>query len=53
MVSISEEVVSTALSFAAVLAPFLVLTALVGFVWLVTRRLVARRPAQELPRLDE
>ncbi|MEZ5184547.1 MAG: DUF4126 domain-containing protein [Candidatus Nanopelagicales bacterium] len=53
VVSISEEVVSTALSFAAVFAPFLVLTALVGFVWLVTRRLVARRPAQELPRLDE
>ncbi len=43
VVSTTEDIVSTALSFAAVLAPFLVLIALVVFVWLVVRWLRRRR----------
>jgi len=43
VVSTGEDIVSTALSFAAILAPFLVLLALVAFVWLVVRWLRKRR----------
>lgn len=42
VVSTGEDIVSTVLSFAAILAPFLILIALVGFVWLVVRWLRRR-----------
>jgi hypothetical protein len=43
VVSTGEDIASTALAFAAILAPILILVALVVFVWLVVRWL--RRPA--------
>lgn len=45
VVSTGEDIISTALAFAAILAPFLVLLMLAGFVWLVIRWLRRRRPA--------
>jgi hypothetical protein len=43
VVSTGEDIVSTALSFIAILAPILVLVVLVAFVWLVVRWLRRRR----------
>lgn len=43
VVSTGEDLVSTALAFAAILAPFLVLIALVAFVWLMVRVMRRRR----------
>ncbi len=45
VVSTTEDIVSTALAFVAILAPFLVLLVLAAFVWLVVRWLRRRRPA--------
>lgn len=43
VVSTGEDIASTALAFAAILAPILILVALVVFVWLVVRWLRRRR----------
>ncbi len=43
VVSTGEDIVSTALAFAAILAPILILVALVVFIWLVVRWLRRRR----------
>lgn len=43
VVSTGEDIVSTGLAFIAILAPFLVLLVLAGFVWLVVRWLRRRR----------
>lgn len=43
VVSTGEDIVSTALAFIAILAPFLVLLVLAGFVWVVVRWLRRRR----------
>jgi hypothetical protein len=47
VVSTTEDIASTALAFVAILAPFLVLFAIAGFVWLVVRWRRRRRLAAQ------